>query len=73
VVYLIKEDWKYEPSKAGVAGGGRTHTFAVRNAAKKLAGTAAYSLPGVILKGGRPVLAPVVEPPANLLGLSQFD
>lgn len=29
VVYLNKGDWKYEGSKAGSKGGGRTHTFGV--------------------------------------------
>ncbi len=42
VIYLKKSDWKYEGSKAGATGGGRTHTFGVANAAKKLTGCAAY-------------------------------
>jgi hypothetical protein len=57
VVFLTKQDWKYEKSGAGESGGGRTHTFGVRKAAKKLAGTAVYSLSDVTLKGGKPVLA----------------
>ncbi|MGH9353506.1 MAG: hypothetical protein ACRD2G_15320, partial [Terriglobia bacterium] len=68
VVYLSKDDWKYEGSKAGAAGGGRTHTFGVRQAKKRLAGAVAYTFPGVILKGGRPVLAatglPITPAPA---------
>ena len=58
VVFLKKEDWKYEGSTAGSGGGGRTHTFGVRLPATKLKGAAAYALPGVVLKAGRPVLAP---------------
>ena len=56
VVFLERTDGKYEGSRAGASGGGRTHTFGVRNPAKKLADCAAYELPGVVLKGGRPVL-----------------
>lgn len=56
VVFLAKTDWKYEGSKAGTEGGGRTHTFGVKNPATRLAGAAAYLLPGVRLRGGRPVL-----------------
>jgi len=36
VAYLQKDDWKYEGSTAGAAGGGRTHTFGLRNPASKL-------------------------------------
>jgi hypothetical protein len=57
VVFLDKGDWKYEGSDASAAGGGRTHTFGLREAAKRLKDAAAYVLPGVVLKGGRPVLA----------------
>ncbi len=56
VVFLEKKDWKYEPSKAGGGGGGRTHTFGVRSPAEKLRDAAAYVLKGIELKGGRPVL-----------------
>lgn len=55
VVFLTKEDWKYEGSKAGVAGGGRTHTFGVKGPAKKLRGTAVYKRKDIIVKGGKPV------------------
>lgn len=34
VAFLEKKDWKYEASTAGAGGGGRTHTFGIRNAAK---------------------------------------
>lgn len=55
VVFLDKSDWKYEPSTAGATGGGRTHTFGLRAAAKKLRGSAVYHRSDVILKGGKPV------------------
>lgn len=59
VVYIEKSDWKYEGSKAGVAGGGRTHTFGLKRPAEKLAGASAYIFPGVAFKRGKVVL---VEP-----------
>jgi hypothetical protein len=57
VVFLEKIDWKYEGSTAGAGGGGRTHTFGLRSLAEKLRTSAAYAHPGVVLRGGRPVLA----------------
>jgi len=56
VVFVRKEDWKYEGSTAGSGGGGRTHTFGLRSPAALLRGAAAYSAPGIILKGGVPIL-----------------
>jgi hypothetical protein len=56
VVFLQKEDWKYEHSSAGESGGGRTHTFGVKQAAKRLAGTAVYRRGDIVLVGGKPVL-----------------
>ncbi len=55
VVFLEKQDWKYEKSSAGVTGGGRTHTFGVKHAAKKLKGTAAYQRKDVIIRDGKPI------------------
>ena len=55
LVFLEKADWKYERSGAGEGGGGRTHTFGVKNAAKKLRGKAVYERPDVILRNGKPV------------------
>jgi len=55
VVYLEKSDWKYEGSSASAGGGGRTHTFGVKEPAKKLAGTAVYRRSGITLRGGKPV------------------
>lgn len=57
VVYLKKEDWKYEKSKAGEGGGGRTHTFGVRKASAKLNGCAVYRRGDIILSSGKPVPA----------------
>jgi hypothetical protein len=55
VVFLKKDDWKYEGSSASAGGGGRTHTFGVKEPARKLKGAAAYRRPGIALKGGKPV------------------
>ncbi|HKU82337.1 MAG TPA: hypothetical protein VJP76_09230 [Candidatus Tumulicola sp.] len=56
VVFLTKADWKYEKSGAGDSGGGRTHTFGVREPATRLKSASAYRLLSVELKGGKPVL-----------------
>lgn len=42
VVSLVESDWKYEKSGAGEGGGGRTHTFGVRDPARILRGRAVY-------------------------------
>lgn len=55
IVFLDKADWKYEKSSAGDLGGGRTHTFGVRNAAAKLKSCAVYARKDVILRNGKPV------------------
>jgi hypothetical protein len=55
VVFLDKQDWKYEKSTAGERGGGRTHTFGVKEAAKKLAGKAVYRRSDVIVRDGKPI------------------
>ena len=55
VAYLEKEDWKYEGSTAGAGGGGRTHTFGVKNPASKLKGKAVYHRSDVKLSGGKAV------------------
>ena len=55
IVFLEKQDWKYEKSSAGEAGGGRTHTFGVKNAAKTLRDKAVYQRRDVILRGGKPI------------------
>jgi hypothetical protein len=57
VVFLTADNWKYEGSGAGQGKGGRTHTFGVSNPATTLAGAAAYELPGIVIKNGKPTLA----------------
>ncbi len=57
VAYLRKEDWKYEKSEAGEKGGGRTHTFGVREPAKVFADKAVYDRDDVRLLRGKPVPA----------------
>lgn len=57
IVFLEKGDWKYEGSTAGSEGGGRTHTFGVRNAARKLQGKAIYKRTDVVIRDGKPVIA----------------
>lgn len=56
VVFLEKSDWKYEGSTAGAEGGGRTHTFGVKNPVAKLKGKAVYHRKDVILRGGKPTV-----------------
>lgn len=56
VAFLEESDWKYETSKAGSGRGGRTHTFGLIQPAKKLADSAIYHLPGVGIRGGKPIL-----------------
>ncbi len=55
ILFLAREDWKYERSSAGSEGGGRTHTFGVKNAAAKLKGAAAYERTDVTIRDGKPV------------------
>lgn len=57
IVYLTKTDWEYEGSSAGAQGGGRTHTFGVKEPAKKLKDKAIYHRKDVKLTGGKPVPA----------------
>ena len=55
VVFLDKTDWKYEASTAGDAGGGRTHTFVVKNPAQKLKGKAIYQGADIVIRHGKPI------------------
>lgn len=57
VVFLTKEDWKYEASTAGTSGGGRTHTFGLRGAATKLKNAAVCQRKDVRIIGGKAVPA----------------
>jgi len=54
VVFVAKEDWEYQGSKAGPLGGGRTHTFGLKFPAKKLRKCAVYERSDIILSGGKP-------------------
>lgn len=56
IAFIRKEDWKYEGSKAGSAGGGRTHTFGLRRPADRLRDAAVFALPMVVLRNGKPIL-----------------
>ena len=55
VAFLREEDWKYEASGAGEGRGGRTHTFGLRQAAKRLRGAAVYTRSDIKLSAGVPV------------------
>lgn len=55
IVFLEKADWKYEKSSAGEKGGGRTHTFGVKNPAKTLCGCAVYRRKDVVIRDGKPI------------------
>ncbi len=55
MAYLRKADWKYEASKAGEGGGGRTHTFGVRNPSATFRDKAVYTRTDYRLVGGKPV------------------
>jgi hypothetical protein len=57
VIFLTKEDWKYEASTAGTGGGGRTHTFGLKGAATKLRNAAVYQRKDVRITGGKAVPA----------------
>jgi len=55
VIFVEKSDWKYEGSKAGTGGGGRTHTFSLRKPASLLRDKAVYHRADVRLTGGKAV------------------
>jgi len=55
VAFLTEADWKYEGSRAMDGRGGRTHTFGLRDAAKKLQGKAVYRRGDLRLVNGKPV------------------
>lgn len=54
IVYLTRKDWEYQTSTAGPRGGGRTHTFGLKNPAKKLKDCAVYQRSDIRLTGGKP-------------------
>ena len=55
--FIEKSEWKYESSRAGSAGGGRTHTFRLHRPATRLRGKAVYRRGDVTLVGGKPIPA----------------
>jgi hypothetical protein len=57
IPYLGEEDWKYEGSKATEGRGGRTHTFGVKNPAKRFKDSIVYQSPRVVISQGGPVLS----------------
>lgn len=57
VALFEKDDRKYEGSTAGSQGGGRTHTFGLRNPASRLKGMATYRRGDVAVAGGKAVPA----------------
>lgn len=62
VVFLNEKDWKYEGSPAGNAGGGRTHTFAVKKPSQTLKGKAVYKRKDVVIRRQKPIPANGGEP-----------
>lgn len=65
VVFLEKDDWKYEGSTAGTAGGRRTHTFGVRKPATKLRGNAVYERKDVVVRDGKAIPSNGNDPDQN--------
>jgi hypothetical protein len=57
IPFLSERDWKYEGSKAAEGRGGRTHTFGVKNPARRFKDSIAYQSPRVAIRQGGPVLA----------------
>jgi hypothetical protein len=55
VIFLQRTDWQYQGSTAGIGGGGRTHTFGLKDPARKLREKAVYQRRDVKLKGGKPI------------------
>lgn len=55
VVFVKKNDWKYEGSKAKAGRGGRTHTFGMKNPASKLKNAAVYNRVDVKISGGKAI------------------
>lgn len=55
VVFLNRKDWKYEGSTAGRQGGGRTHTFGVKQVAGLLRDKAVYRRHDVRIARGKAV------------------
>jgi len=56
IPFLSQDDWKYEGSKAAEGRGGRTHTFGVKNPAKRFKSSIVYQSPRIVISQGGPVL-----------------
>jgi len=56
VCFIEREEWKYEGSTAGEGRGGRTHTFGLKNPAKKLRTAIVYQHPRIVIRHGGPTL-----------------
>ena len=63
LAFLEQADRKYEGSRAGLGGGGRTHTFGLRRPASRLRECAVYARSDVALRGGKPGPANGGAPP----------
>jgi len=57
IPFLGADDWKYEGSKAAEGRGGRTHTFGIKNPAKRFKASIVYQSPRVAIRQGGPVLS----------------
>jgi hypothetical protein len=57
IPFLGETDWKYEGSKAAEGRGGRTHTFGVKNPAKRFKDSMVYQSPRIKISQGGPVLS----------------
>jgi hypothetical protein len=57
IPFLAEEDCKYEGSKAAEGRGGRTHTFGVKNPAKRFKDAIVYQSPRIAIRQGGPVLS----------------
>lgn len=57
IPFLGENDWTYEGSKAAEGRGGRTHTFGVKNPAKRFKDSIIYQSPRIVISQGGPVLS----------------
>ena len=57
IPFIVEDDWKYEGSKATQGRGGRTHTFGIKNPAKRFKDSIIYQSPRVAISQGGPVLS----------------
>jgi hypothetical protein len=57
IPFLDNTDWKYEGSTAAEGRGGRTHTFGVKNPARRFKDSIVYQSPRIKISQGGPVLS----------------